>query len=146
MKFNWGMGIAIFMTCFVIFIVSFVVKSSFLKTDLYAEDYYQQELDYQEIIDARVNSSKYKGDFFITQSSSGIVVNLPKGINWEDADAAIHFYRPSDANLDKTISVTQNKDVLNLSRTDFKKGAYEAKLTWSTNDKNYILEYNINFE
>jgi len=80
MKFNWGMGIAIFMTCFIIFIVSFVVKSSFLNTDLYAEDYYQQELDYQDIIDAKVNARVYKGDFYISQSATSIIVHLPKGL------------------------------------------------------------------
>ena len=146
MKFNWGMGIAIFMTCFIIFIVSFVVKSSFLSTDLYAEDYYQQELAYQDVIDAKINARELKGDFYISQSATSIIVHLPKDINWGNSEASIYFYRPSDASLDKTITVSENKEVLTLSKKDFTKGAYEAKLKWTNNNKNFILECDITFE
>lgn len=146
MKFNWGMGIAIFLTCFVIFIVSFVVKSSFLNTDLYAEDYYQQELDYQDVIDAKINAREYKGEFFVSQSSSTVNIHLPEGIDWDNNTASVHFYRPSDASLDKTIAITVNKDLLSLSRKDFAKGAYEAKLSWKVGNKNYLLTYNISLE
>ena len=52
MKFNWGWGIAIFLTLFISFIMYFVIYSFSNKTDLEYEDYYAKELVHQEVIDA----------------------------------------------------------------------------------------------
>ena len=52
-KISWPMGIIIAMTAFVIFILSFVYKVTFLPAydhHLVSEDYYKDELHYQQEI------------------------------------------------------------------------------------------------
>ncbi len=50
---NWGVGIAIVYILFVLGMLTLVFKSRSQKIDLVTENYYQQELAYQEEIDAK---------------------------------------------------------------------------------------------
>ena len=56
MKINWGTGIVIAIVAFIGFILYFVITMSTDKTysyDLVTDKYYQQELKYQQEIDAK---------------------------------------------------------------------------------------------
>ena len=60
-KINWGTGIVIAIVLFIAFILSFVYKTIFMEEyehHLVSEDYYKDELHYQEEID-KLNNAKY---------------------------------------------------------------------------------------
>ena len=56
MKFNWGVGIFTFYGLFVVFILALVFRSSQENYDLVTEDYYQQEIRFEEVINKRNNA------------------------------------------------------------------------------------------
>ena len=59
MKFNWGTGIVLAFIGFISFIMYFVVNMNTdkkLDHDLVTEDYYKQELKYQNDIDKEKNA------------------------------------------------------------------------------------------
>ena len=51
--------ITIVFVVFIGFIVTLVTYTAFLDTDLVAEDYYQQEVNYQDIIKAKKNGLRW---------------------------------------------------------------------------------------
>ena len=57
MKWNWGTGIAITLVLFIGLMSFMVFKSTQQRFDLVSENYYEEELNYQEVIDQKRNSS-----------------------------------------------------------------------------------------
>ncbi|MBW7914094.1 MAG: FixH family protein [Taibaiella sp.] len=57
MKFGWGSRIALLYGGFVVLIAALVTGSMRQDFDLVADDYYQQEIAYQNVLDAGKNQS-----------------------------------------------------------------------------------------
>jgi hypothetical protein len=147
MKFTWGTGIAIFLSCFIIFILSFIVRASMLQTELYSEDYYQQEIDYQTTIDSKSNGKEYAEEFYLSMGDKQIVVHVPN-IDWANCEnAKLVFYRSNDSKLDQVLTITdQTADIIRLAKDDFELGAYEMKLGWELNGENFLIQQEIIIE
>jgi hypothetical protein len=140
LKFNWGVGLTIFMVLFMTFILSIVIRTSFLHTDLYAEDYYQQELNYQEEIDAKNISVQFDKSFYLTQSTKEVFVHFDELKNWEQLNGKLYFYRPNNAELDRSIAFVPQDGIQLISKEHFKTGEYEVKLTWKEGEQTYQVE------
>lgn len=145
MKFNWGIGITIFIVAFMTFILSFVVRASQANSDLYAEDYYEQEINYQEKIDAKNNAIGYKKDFKFNQTEDFFVVTFPASIeNIETGQ--VMFYRPENADFDKTYQLELNNGLMAFPKENLKKGTYYLNISWKRNGLDYLVEQTINIE
>jgi hypothetical protein len=140
LKFNWGVGLTIVMVLFMTFILSIVIRTSFLQTDLYAEDYYQQELNYQEEIDAKNISVQFDKSFYLTQSTKEVFVHFDELKNWEQLNGKLYFYRPNNAELDRSIAFYPQDGIQLISKEHFKTGEYEVKLTWKEGEQTYQVE------
>jgi hypothetical protein len=140
LKFNWGVGLTIFMVLFMTFILSIVIFTSFLQTDLYAEDYYQQELNYQEEIDAKNVSVQFDKSFYLTQSTKEVFVHFDELKNWEQLNGKLYFYRPNNAELDRSIAFAPQDGIQLISKEHFKTGEYEVKLTWKEGEQSFQIE------
>jgi len=140
LKFNWGVGLTIFMVLFMTFILSIVIFTSFLQTDLYAEDYYQQELNYQQEIDAKNVSAQFDKSFYLTQSTKEVFVHFDELKNWEQLNGKLYFYRPNNAELDRSIAFSPQDGIQLISKEHFKTGEYEVKLTWKEGEQSFQIE------
>ena len=81
MKINWGKGIVIAIVLFISFIMYFVVTMTTdhrYDHDLVTENYYQNELTYQEKINASRNTINLSEDITYEQTADGILIKLPK--------------------------------------------------------------------
>ena len=84
MKFNWGTGIVVTIIAFIAFIMYFVITMSTDNTyshDLVTDKYYQEELNYQQEIDAEKNANRLKEKVTIEKNSKGLQINFPKYFN-----------------------------------------------------------------
>ena len=75
LRFTWGTGIFLAMLAFMIFILSFVYKSIAMdeyQHELVSEDYYKEELHYQEEIDKLNNSNSLSQNIELVNSKEGI--------------------------------------------------------------------------
>ena len=61
-KFTWGHGVIIALACFIIFICTLIFTVEFSKNtfDLVTDNYYEEEINYQQEIDATNNASLLK--------------------------------------------------------------------------------------
>lgn len=145
MKFNWGVGITIVIIAFMTFILSFVYKASQTNSDLYAEDYYEQEINYQQTIDAKNNAIALKKKFNFEQSEEYFIIKFPEEVN-ENIEGKVYFYRPENASLDKTFQIDMMKGMMAFEKSSLTKGGYLMKISWTNNNENYLVETNINIE
>lgn len=140
MKLNWGTGITIFLMLFIGFILTLVVKAHQTKTDLYATDYYDQELNYQHTINAEKRGDEFVNAFDVFVNEEGeVVVCFPKWMD-ETQKGKVEFYRPDNAELDRTFSYSNAKnDSLIITNSEFVAGFYNTIITWRKNEQDYQL-------
>ena len=137
---NWGYRIVVAFVLFMTFIISMVVYVSSKGADLVAEDYYMQEVNYQDIIDAKKNSVELKQQLKITQDAQKVVVFFPKSVN-QNIEGTIHFYHPQHTNKDvvKPIALS-NQKLQSINKNNLAKGNYTVKLLWKEGGKSYYIE------
>ena len=141
MKINWGSGIAIFYTLFVITMVYAVVRSTQFDNSLVSDQYYADDLKYQERFDKLSNAQGLKQDLEIQTAESGTQVELFFPENLEHVHGEIHFFCPSDQGSDFKVNVAPNlKHRQVISTTGLKTGMWRVKVDWSDGSKAYYKE------
>jgi len=143
MKLNWGTGITLAIIAFMLFILFMVFKASNTSTDLYAEDYYEQELDYETRIQAIRNSKDMDKNIEITIEDHFIVIVLSDEINVDAIEGKVHFYRPDDARFDKHFPLKKGLKTQRIPRENLAVGNYQVKLNWTLDNMPYYLEKSI---
>ena len=133
--------IAVVFIAFMGFVISIVVYTAFLDIDLVAEDYYQQEVDYQEIIDAKKNSVELKKQLLMRQNDAMITIFFPEKYNGINIKGTVHFYHPKSAKFDfkQDLKLSDN-NTQNIDKSKLLKGNYVVKFKWEDNGKKYYIE------
>lgn len=132
-KFTWGHGVTIAFVLFVCYILSFVYRSFFNEVDLVAEDYYAQEIAYQDRIDHTSNANYVAMQIEVTKTVNGIVVRFPSSEQVDEGTGTIQFFRPSDEDLDVKVPLQLMNETQQLPLQLFRKGRYKVNLSWTNN-------------
>jgi hypothetical protein len=136
---NWGKGIIIAMSAFVIFILTLVFTLMSNRVDLTSDDYYKKEIGFQDEIEAQRLGQNFDRKLIIQQSKNSIFFefkdSLPAKIG------TIEFNRPSDQKLDKTI-VWKGEQMI-LSKNLFQKGLYYLTLEFVQGDQKIQIDRQI---
>ncbi len=138
---NWGVKITIVYSGFVVLITSMVLISSSHKVDLVAKDYYEQELNYQQKIDALTREKQLKETIDYRLTASGILLHAsPTGIS-ANFKGEVLFFRPSDPSMDvkQKLCFDSEGDQL-IPKTALHKGVYKMCLSWENNSVTYYKE------
>ena len=144
MKFNWGHGIALFYLLFASVLVYFVVKSTSYDHSLVVDNYYEEDMKYQQHYEKLENSHKLKQDVSISHDpvAENISIRFPKE---KGAIAGtIHFYRPSDKSLDFTIDIELDQNFeQTLPVSNLSPGLWTLKVDWQANGTLFYKEETI---
>lgn len=141
MKFTWGWGIALFLVAFMSYILSMVFKAQQVQTDLYAEDYYEQEINFQDKLDAKANGIKFNDSVLVKNTDAGLMIRLPQ-IMKNNASAEVTLYRANNANLDLKYGHPKNEFLL-IKKDKLVSGEYTLSVNWKANDKQFTLDKKI---
>ena len=98
MKLNWGHYIVIGFIGFVILILFMVFRSYQHNNDLVSEDYYAEEIAFQDVIDKKTNAAKLITNIFWEKTEIGLLFHYPD--MGEQISGEIYIFRPSDKSLD----------------------------------------------
>ncbi len=142
-KFNWGTGIVIAMALFIVFILSFVYKTIAIdkyEHHLVSEDYYKDELYYQEEIDKLNNASKLSENITLSNSSQGITIQFPENLDFNKIKGTIHFLRRSNYKLDFDKEIKLNDHFIIIPDSLLVSGKWIIKIDWQYNDEKYLLK------
>lgn len=135
---NWGKGIFIFYSLFVIAILSVVYFAFTQEVNLVSEDYYQQEIAYESQIERIKNTESLKNKPTIVLKKSFVELAFPMELK---PKGVIHFFRPSDGSQDRRIAIALGAN--GTQQVDFstqEAGKWIVKLTWAQDGKEYYQE------
>ncbi len=135
---NWGKSIALFYSLFVIAILCVVVFAFRQDVNIISEDYYQQEIAYEEQITRIKNTNKLPIKPSVILKRSYVEIIFPKDLT---PKGDILFFRPSDGSKDRRIPISLGAN--GTQQIDFstqQKGKWIAKLLWSDGAKEYYQE------
>ena len=137
---NWGWKLAIGSALFMAFIIYFVVQSFNDKTQLVSDNYYEDELKFQEQIDAAKNAKDLNDTLFVTQNGSEIIIDYPNFFSENVCAGQIHFYKPANENHDKLIKFAQSGGKQIIPRSELAPGRYQVKFDLVVNNKKYFYD------
>ena len=141
MKITWGTGIAIFFSIFVLSLIYQVYRSTQYDHSLVRDDYYQEDLNYQEVYDKKANTLELSQQLEITKKEGEQQVRFTFPETGGDIAGQITFFRPSNSSLDFSvpISVTESRHLVIPTET-LAPGRWKVKVDWSSGDKKFYSE------
>lgn len=126
---SWGKGIALALFAFVVFISTLVTIIISQKVDLVSEDYYKNEIAFQEEIDARSRGNTlepYKTVF----NDKYLIFNFP---NQKDMDSIqVVLFRPNNKKMDQHF-IVKDANPLVIPQEILVKGFYQIECYYFQN-------------
>lgn len=136
---NWGRGIAIALALFIGFIATLVTILISQKVDLVSEEYYSEELNFQQEIDG-IKAGNDQLEMTFTKKNDQLVVDVP--METDSKNVTFHFYRANDNALDKTFEL-QNSKMLLIPIKELAKGNYSVRAEYTIQGKQVIQKYEL---
>lgn len=148
MKINWGTGIVIAIGLFMAFILIFVITmmtDSTYDHDLVIEDYYKQEIGFQDELDARNNAAQLEKSIRIEQSPEGLQILFPREYAEQLMEGKVMFYRVNQKKLDfeKELILTDNSMLIPAG--EIVSGRWDVSVYWTMNERIHTVKEKINF-
>jgi len=148
MKFNWGTGIVLAFIGFISFIMYFIITMNINKKynhDLVTEDYYAEELVYQNDIDKLKNSKTLIENITYNKSEEGLIIYFPKDFDFNKITGNMFLYRPSNKQLDFETEISLSNPYLLIPDKRLVGGRWNIKIDWQYNGKSYLYKESINY-
>lgn len=146
MKINWGTGIVLAFIGFMCFIMYFVVKVNTDKKydhDLVTEDYYKEELDFQNDINKETNAKNLSENISLTKTENGLLIAFPETFTINNISGKVFLYRPSNKQLDFETPISLSNHNLLIPDKRLLDGRWNIKVDWQYNGKSYLFKKEI---
>lgn len=141
---NWPKGIVLVFLLFASGIGFLVYKTTEKKSEMVADNYYEKELKYQQVIDGKLNAQKLSSLPRVTVHEAGLAVRFPDEMEPGLTEGNLYFYRASDRKKDVEVPIsldTAHTQYIPVNR--FSNGYYQAQITWRSGETDYYSEQNI---
>ena len=137
---NFGGKIVILYLSFVTLILTLVFNCYSMDVDLVSSDYYAQEINFQQKINATNNEKDLKSSITHSLNDKSITLTIDSALMSKDFNGTINFFRPSDSKKDVQLKMNfvNNEQVIDTKQLVH--GAYKMQLSWTSNQKNYFKE------
>ena len=148
MKINWGTGIVLAFIGFISFIMYFIITMNIddkYNHDLVAEDYYAEELAYQNDIDKLKNSNLLSENITYKNITEGLVINFPSNVDFKKITGNVVLYRPSNKQLDFETAISLSKSHLLIPDNRLVDGRWNIKIDWQYEGQSYLYKETIHY-
>ncbi|GAA4281091.1 FixH family protein [Gaetbulibacter aestuarii] len=146
MKWNWGTGIVLAFAGFMSFILYFIISVMVDKNydyDLVTEDYYGEELSYQESINKLKNAENLNENLRYEHTADGLVIYFPETMKPEAIGGEILLYRPSNKHLDFKTPIVLSGHSLLIPEDKLVSGRWDLSVDWHYENTNYLYKQNL---
>jgi nitrogen fixation protein FixH len=144
MKTSWGIKLIIAFTVFAAGIITMAVISFSNNTELVSENYYEQEVKYQDRIDILKNSKTLDENIFLNYKNDSIYIELSENARKNNLNGEIYFYRASDLKKDFRIEFKPGENgIQTVSVKGLEKGIWKLKMNLNDTKNKYFIEKNI---
>jgi len=131
---------------FIIFILSmlFLFPNGQKNSEMVTDNYYEEELKYQDVIDAKKRADELQEKPVYSQDKEGITITFPQDYNNSNTTVKFVMNRTDDQNLDvhKTVQLNARKSFL-IPAQVLKMGNYTLRLSWTKDKTDYRLDYDV---
>ncbi len=136
MKINWGTGIAIFYSSFVLIFLFIWYQSTKVDHSLVSDTYYEDDYQYQGKYDGMKNNIK-NPMIIDDKNPDNIVFKFPK--NETNVVGTVNFLRSSDKSKDFKVTIEVNdQNEFVLSKSSMIAGPWDVSTSWTSNGKSYF--------
>lgn len=147
-KISWPQGIIFSIAAFVVFILSFVYKVTFLPEydhHLVSEDYYKDELNYQQEIDKLNNAALLENNVSIENVDTGLMIHFPSEFDKSKISGIISFKRLSNDKIDFQLPIKLDANSYHIPDEKLVEGRWDIKIEWDYLDKTYLFKKKIRY-
>jgi len=148
MKINWGTGIVIAFALFITFILYFVFKvqsDSQYDNELVVEEYYKQELKFENQMTKEQNAIDMTEKISISTSEEGINITFPSDLDLTKVTGKVSLYRPSNQKLDFEVPISLSGPHLLIPKSNLVDGRWDISLDWTYDGKEFLNKKTIYF-
>ena len=146
MKFNWGTGIVLAFIGFISFIMYFVINMNTndkYDHDLVTEDYYKQELEFQNEINKETNAKSLTNNVQWKKTDQGVIIIFPETLKANSITGKVFLYRPSNKQFDFEIPISLSNHNLLIPDKRLLDGRWNIKVDWQYNGTDYLFKKDI---
>lgn len=137
---NWGHKLTIVFIGFAVLIGTLVYKCTQQKFDLVSEDYYTQELKYQDKIDGSKAASEIS-PVKISQTATEVIIQMPGEVKGLSLKGDVWLYCANKAADDvKLPLLVDDNGMMKISKQKISGANYTAKISWIANNTHYYKE------
>ncbi|MDZ7694919.1 MAG: FixH family protein [Balneolaceae bacterium] len=139
---NWGKGLAIVISLFVVTTLSVVFYLVSLDYYMVNENHYEQAVKYQQQINRIEHTTALDESVSIRQlENQNIEIQFPDSLAALQPKGIVKLYRPSDSNLDRSFKLDLDVEGRQLiPGADLQKGKWMVQITWQSENKEYFQE------
>lgn len=135
---NWGKGLAISLVAFAAMMAAFGIASARRAESLVTEEYYAEELRYQQRIDAQSRANALSAPVSIAIDEDRVQLRFPPELAAKRITGSLHLLRPNDARADRELEVLADSTGTFVSAPlELWPGRYDASLEWSVDGASY---------
>lgn len=142
MKFNWGYKILLVYLTFAGGILYMVYLTAQQNRDLVSDNYYEEELAYQKIIDQSAKTATLSATVEIEtdQLNNSLQIHLPPEFSNTNTVGKWNLYFAADQKMDLEGTINTNNGNQLIQLPEGRTGNYTCKLEWEANGQSYYFE------
>jgi nitrogen fixation protein FixH len=148
MKLSWGKSIVLAIISFIAFIMFFVITmitDEAYSHDLVVEEYYKNELTFQEQLDKTHNATLLSENIQLETTSEGLLISFPEELEFKAIEGNVFLYRPSDKRLDNEIPISLSSNQLLVPDENLPGGRWNIIVDWEYQGEKYYFRQDINY-
>ncbi|RYY67543.1 MAG: hypothetical protein EOO13_14440 [Chitinophagaceae bacterium] len=140
---NWGTKIVIVFSLFVSGILLMVFLSARQNMDLVVPDYYEQELKFQDVIDATEHAQGLSKKLVCSVENDTLQILFPPEMKQTQLKGMLWLYCIADKQKDAKQDFVIDSGLLKMPLGPLNKGLHEVKISWTAAAVNYYQEQKI---
>jgi nitrogen fixation protein FixH len=107
---------------------------------LVSDDYYKDEMNYQQEIDKLNKAAALKEDITLTKVAEGLLIKFPSEFNPEKIAGIISFQRPSNDKIDFKLPIKLTTADYLILDDHLVQGRWNVKIEWAVNSNTYLFK------
>ncbi len=143
MKISWGHKILFSYLAFVASMLSMVYLTSLQSRELVSDNYYAEELAYQQIIDQSTNTASLSSDVKVEKLTDRIIIRLPEELQDKKTTGKWSLYFAADSKKDFNGVFETKTGISTIILPSKATGMYNMILQWKTASTAYYFEKKI---
>jgi len=140
----WPYAIIGWFVIFITALATWAVVATRNNVDLVRQDYYEEELRFQQQIERVNRTAHLRHDITVMTDASSVTFKLPLDVTAAKPTGEIQLYRPSDASLDKKLALDVNESGMQrIDASELKGGLWKLRVHWKVGEAEYYFDQSV---